>query len=68
MLMNNRKEILLEIGTRCKDFRIKNNIRLEQIALDTGYTVSNINAFEYGRNNNALLYQYYINMGVLNNG
>lgn len=53
---------LLRIAEYCKKIRLKKDIPLEVIALDSGYTVYNILLFEKGGNNNAIILSSYLNI------
>lgn len=51
---------LLTIGRFCQGIRKEKGKTQLDVALDTGYTVSNISEFERGHNNNAILFSWYI--------
>lgn len=44
----------------CKKMREKRHITLKQVAHSTGYSVQNISAFEHGRINNSIIYNFYL--------
>lgn len=53
------------IGEQCKKYR-RHVLKLNQIdvARETGYSKSNVSAFETGRNNNAKILLWYIDRGL----
>lgn len=55
---------LLEIGQKCKNFRLSQGATLADVATDTGYSVPNVCAFENGRNDNARIMLWYFNRGL----
>ena len=55
---------LLDIGRRCKEFRVEHGYYQIDVARDTGYSVENISAFETGRNDNARILLWYFVHGM----
>lgn len=55
---------LLEVGKRCKKFRIERGYYQMDVAAETGYSVENISAFETGRNDNARILLWYFAHGM----
>ena len=51
---------LKQIGAACRMIRVKHGATMQEIADKTGTTRQNVWAFELGRNNNAILYNYYM--------
>ena len=51
------------IGRLCANYRKKINEKQQTVALETGYSIENVSAFENGRNNNAKIYNWYIKRG-----
>lgn len=54
-----------QIASRCKQFRQSLGITQSSIAKDLKMGVANISAFENGKNNNAVIYNWYIERGLL---
>lgn len=52
------------IGQRCADFRRKINYTQQQVADELGYSVYNISAFENGRNDNGIIFAWYLDHGM----
>ena len=59
--MNRR---LKQIGTACKQRRKKLGLTQYAVAVETGYSIKTISAFETGRTNNAILLVWYMNHGL----
>lgn len=55
---------LKALGVHCKRLRRTLDIKQTQVAIETGYSLKTISAFENGRNNNALILLWYINHGL----
>ncbi len=55
---------LREVGQRCKQFRIERGYYQMDVAVETGYSVENISAFETGRNDNARILLWYFAHGM----
>lgn len=55
---------LSELGRRCKEFRVEHGYHQIDVAIDTGYSVENISAFETGRNDNARILLWYFSHGM----
>lgn len=53
------------IGQTCKEYRIRMGYSQKTVAIDTGYTQSNVVSFEQGNNNNARIFLWYIKKGLL---
>lgn len=55
------------IGEYCKCFRI-NELNLTQfdVAKQLGYSKENISSFENGRNDNVVIFLWYVNKGLFN--
>lgn len=49
---------------RCQKFRIDNGFYQSQVALETGYSIENISAFECGRNDNLRILLWYFSHGM----
>lgn len=54
----------MEIGKKCKDFRLSLEISLTQVAKDVGYTRQNIWNFENGLNHNYRILMWYVEHGL----
>lgn len=54
---------LREIGDACRQFRKRQGYTQVHIAIDTGYTPSNVSHFENGANDNIKLLMWYIDHG-----
>lgn len=56
---------MMVIGRRCANYR-KKVLRCTQldVARETGYTVSNVSAFETGRNDSSLIMLWYLIHGM----
>ena len=59
--MNRR---LKQIGTACKLRRKALGLTQYAVAVETGYSIKTISAFETGRTNNAILLVWYMNHGL----
>ena len=58
--------VLKTCGKLCGDFRRdKLGKRQKDVASDLGYSVENIAAFEQGRNDNNLIFLWYVKNGLL---
>lgn len=55
---------LRELGQCCKAYRVEHGYCQVHVALDTGYSVENISAFETGRNDNARILLWYFAHGM----
>lgn len=55
---------LKEIGKRCKEHREQLGKCQFDVAFETGYSKENVSAFECGRNNNAIIFKWYIEHGL----
>ena len=55
---------LKELGKKCREFRIKNGITIDEIAEQSNYSLWNVYKFEQGRVNNALILLAYLNLGL----
>lgn len=55
---------LKALGVHCKRLRRTLDIKQTQVAIETGYSLKTISAFERGRTNNALILLWYINHGL----
>lgn len=53
-----------ELGKICQKFRRRQGISQLNVAIETGYSVENISAFECGRNNNVLIFLWYVYHGM----
>lgn len=53
-----------KISYYCKRWRIVNNITLQDVADETGYSKDNIIKFEQGKNNNATILLFYLLKGL----
>lgn len=54
---------LKELGRKCREFRLKNNITVKNIAQHCNYTVWNIYKFEEGVVDNASILLVYLYLG-----
>lgn len=52
------------IGKTCKAYRQVHGIRQCDVALDTGFSIESISAFECGRNDSMKFLLWYINKGL----
>lgn len=59
----NKKQLLKYIGISCRRWRSSMGYDVKQICDETGYCVSSIYLFECGRNNNAMLFMWYLAHG-----
>lgn len=55
---------LKAVGVQCKRLRRTLDIKQTQVAIETGYSLKTISAFENGRTNNALILLWYLNHGL----
>ena len=55
---------LLDMGRRCKQFRVEHGFYQFDVAAETGYSVENISSFENGRNDNARILLWYFAHGM----
>ena len=56
---------MLVIGHRCKHYRkFVLKCTQEDVSRETGFSTSNISAFETGRNDSALIFLWYLSHGV----
>lgn len=55
---------LEKISDKCREFRYYLGYKQYQVAHDTGYSKENVSAFECGRNNNAVIFGWYVEMGL----
>lgn len=62
--MRSNREILKEVGQRCKKFRVESGYYQTDVARDLGYSLENISSFENGRNDNAIILLWYIMHGM----
>lgn len=49
---------------RCRAWRRSKGYTLKDIAIDTGYTISNISSFELGKNDNMYILLWYLGHGM----
>lgn len=56
--------VLENMGSLCKQYRIKIGKYQKDVAHDTGYSVENISAFENGRNYNMKILLWYFDHGM----
>lgn len=56
---------LKEIGEHCKKFRVFLGYKQSNVAYETGYSKENVSSFECGRNNNAIIYNWYVEHGLV---
>lgn len=54
-----------DIALMCSLFRLKIGATQKDVAKETGYTVQSISAFENGRTNNAEIFSWYIEKGLV---
>lgn len=55
---------LKELGTKCREFRLENNITVKEIARLSNYTVWNVYKFEQGIVDNASILLVYLYLGL----
>ena len=55
---------LKDVGRRCKKFRVDHGYYQMDVAIETGYSVENVSAFETGRNDNARILLWYFAHGM----
>lgn len=55
---------LKKLGAKCAEFRRSKGYTQMQVAYQTGYTDSNISAFEQGRTNNLFIFFWYLSQGM----
>ena len=55
---------LKALGRHCKILRRTLDIKQTQVAIETGYSIKTISAFENGHTNNALILLWYLNHGL----
>lgn len=55
---------LKELGSKCREFRLKNNITVKEIAQLCNYTVWNVYKFEQGIIDNASILLVYLHLGL----
>lgn len=61
-MFNYDRAELINIGSKCREIRLKNNLTMKQVAklFNVGeYIISN---FEYGRTNSAIIYNNYLKL------
>ena len=54
---------LKELGSKCREFRLENNITVKEIARLCNYTVWNVYKFEQGIIDNASILLVYLYLG-----
>ena len=53
------------VGERCRRYRRRIlKSELKEVATDVGYSVENVCAFEHGRNDNTLIFIWYLSKGL----
>lgn len=52
------------LGSKCKLFREKLGLYQYDVASDVNCSKENVSSFECGRNNNALIYDWYVQRGL----
>lgn len=55
---------LKELGSKCREFRVENNITVKEIARLCNYTVWNVYKFEQGIIDNASILLVYLYLGL----
>lgn len=55
---------LKELGSKCREFRLENNITVKEIARLCNYTVWNVYKFEQGIIDNASILLVYLYFGL----
>lgn len=55
---------LVDLGKKCKEFRISIGLLQSHVAYDTGYSVENVSKFENGKNNNLIIFLWYVDRGL----
>lgn len=55
---------LKELGSKCREFRLENNITVKEIARLCNYTVWNVYKFEQGIIDNASILLVYLYLGL----
>lgn len=61
-MRSDKEKRLKVISTMCKNLRLKYGIDRKQMSIISGYSISNIQHFEDGCNNNALILLDYMKM------
>lgn len=61
-MRSDKEKRLKVVSTMCKNARLKYDIDRKQMSIISGYSVSNIQHFEEGCNNNALILLDYMKM------
>lgn len=65
--MNFETSVKENIGRCCQEFRVYHLGKTQQdVATDCGYTRENISRFEHGRNDNNIIFLWYVKHGLLN--
>lgn len=55
---------LKEISAACQAYRRREGVAQSRVAVDTGYSVESVSAFENGRVNNLMIYLWYALRGM----
>lgn len=61
--MKMENDICTYITKSCREWRLNNGFTLKDIAIDSGYSIQNICAFEHGRTNNMIILLTYASKG-----
>lgn len=52
------------LGASCQYYRVSKGMMQIDVANGTGYSIENVSAFENGRNNNAIIFLWYVRQGL----
>lgn len=63
-ILKDRDRTMFYIGSLCQQFRKYLNVGQKAVAIDLNKNPQEISKFERGLNNNAQIYQWYINNGL----
>lgn len=55
---------LKKMGERCRSFRKSIGYRQADVAKETAYSVENVSSFERGRNDNLMIFLWYVDHGM----
>lgn len=55
---------LKKLGSKCREFRLENNITVKEIARLCNYTVWNVYKFEQGNSDNVSIFLVYLYLGL----
>lgn len=59
-----KNDILKTLGAACQYYRTEAlNRKQIDVSRETNYSIENVSSFENGRNNNAMIFLWYVNHG-----